>query len=183
VFYKRDIINFLFVISFPIYGIGSYISGSKSPTAGFVVSISAHLLIILFYFIDMLYKKEFQIKINRYFILTWLYLVTGIVSLFRALSNNLPEDNLPMTIAKCFLIATPVHAFIIVALYNEDEEGRIPKLAFISLSLLLLINMVGFYGLGLTNETHSIEGRVLQRGLCPGHSQSHDHLLHVEMPG
>ena len=159
-FYKRDIINFLFVISFPIYGIGSYISGSKSPTAGFVVSISAHLLIILFYFIDMLYKKEFQIKINRYFFLTWLYLVTGIVSLFRALSNHLPEDNLPMTIAKCFLIATPVHAFIIVALYNEDQEGRIPKLAFISLSLLLLINMVGFYGLGLSNETHSIEGRV-----------------------
>jgi hypothetical protein len=160
VLYKKDIVNFLFVISFPIYGFGSYISASKSPTAGFMVSISPHLLIILFYAIDMLYKKEFQIRANRYYLLAWLYLITCIVSLFRALSNRLPEDNLMITVAKCVLLVTPLNAFIVVALYNNDGENRLPKLTFISLSVLLLINLMGFYGLGLSNEVHSIEGRV-----------------------
>ena len=51
-----------------------------------------------------------------------------------------------------------MNAFVIVALYNR--ENRLPKLTFISLSLLLFINLIGFYGLGLSNEAHSIEGRL-----------------------
>ena len=158
--YKRDIVNFLFVISFPLYGFGNFVSAVKSPTAGFMVCISAHLLIILFYGIDILYKKEFQVRVNRYYLLAWLYLITCIVSLFRALNNHLPEDTLTITLAKCVLLIAPLNAFIIVALYNSDQEDRLPKLTFISLSLLLLINLMGFYGLKLSNEIHSIEGRV-----------------------
>ena len=123
-----------------------------------MVSISAHLLIILFYVIDILYKKEFRIRANRYYLLAWLYLITCVVSLFRALNNHLPEDNLTITVAKCVLLVAPLNAFVIVALYNP--ENRLPRLTFISLSLLLCINLIGFYGLGLSNETHSIEGRV-----------------------
>jgi hypothetical protein len=160
VLYKKDIINFLFVISFPVYGLGTYVSAAMSPSAGYIVSISAHLTIVLFYLIDTLYRNEFQIRINRYYILSWLYLATCIVSLFRALSNNLPEDNLMITLARCVLLVTPIQAFIILALYNRDQEYRLPKLTFISLSLLLLINLIGFYGLRLSNEVHSIEGRV-----------------------
>ncbi len=157
--YKKDIINFLFVVSFPLYGFGNYVSATKSPIAGFMVSISAHLLIILFYSLDAVYKKSFQLRTNRFYWLTWLYLVTCIISLFRALSNQLPEDNLMITIVKCILITAPVNAFVIVAFYNDDD-GRIPKLTFISLSLLLLINLIGFFVLGLSNELHSIEGRL-----------------------
>src|SRR6476620_6349426 len=96
--YKRDIINWLFVASFPLFGIGTYVAGTKSPSAGFMVCISAHLAIILFYVIDMTYKKEFQPRINRYYFINWLYLMTCIISLFRALYNGLPEDTLSLTI-------------------------------------------------------------------------------------
>jgi len=160
VLYKKDIINFLFVISFAVYGFCTYVSAKVSPTDGFMVSIFPHLLIILFYAIDLLHKNEFQIRANRYYLLAWLYLITCIISLFRALSNNLPEDNLMITVARCVLLVVPLNAFIIVSLYNSHQEDRLPMLTFISLSLLLFINLVGFYGLRLSNEVHSIEGRV-----------------------
>jgi hypothetical protein len=157
---KRDIINWLFVASFPMYGIGTYIAAAKSPSGGFMVCISAHLLIILFYLIDFIYKKEFQPRINGYYFLNWLYLATCIISLFRALYNGLPEDNLLITLVKCVTFVVPVNAFIIVVLYNDDKVERITNLTFLSLSLLLLINLFGFFVLKLSNEFHSIEGRL-----------------------
>jgi hypothetical protein len=159
VLYKRDIINFLFVISFPVYGIGNYVSATISPTAGFGVSISAHVLIILFFLLDALYRKGLPLRTNRYYAFTWLYLITCVISLFRALFNGLPEDNMMITVAKCFLLVVPVNAFMIVAYYNT-QAGRVPILTFISLSLLLLLNLIGYFGLGLSNELHSIEGRL-----------------------
>src|SRR5579859_7487473 len=157
---KKDIVNFLFVVSFPLYGAGTYVSASKSPSTGFLISISSHLLIILFYIIDSAYRKGPGLKLNRYYFLNLLYLLTCIVSLFRALFNQLPEDNMMMTLVKCLVLITPVNAFIIVAHYNKDTEDRLPDLTFISLSLLLGINLFGFFVLKLSNEFHSIEGRL-----------------------
>ncbi|MBI1767580.1 MAG: hypothetical protein HYR67_04305 [Bacteroidetes bacterium] len=157
---KRDIINFLFVASFPVFGMGTYIAATRSPSGGFIVGISVHLLIILFYLIDILYKKEFQSRVNAYYFLNWLYLLTCIVSLFRALYNGLPEDNLPITLVKCVVFVAPINAFIVVLLYNDDCWERITNLTFLSLSLLLLINLFGFLVLKLSNELHSIEGRL-----------------------
>jgi hypothetical protein len=54
----------------------------------------------------------------------------------------------------------PFISFVIVNLYNPGDEDRLPKLAFLGFSLLLLLNLIGFYGLGLSNEMHSIEGRL-----------------------
>jgi hypothetical protein len=157
---KRHIINFLFVASFPLYGIGTYLAGAWSPSGGFMVCILAQLLIILFYLIDIIYKREFQPRINGYYFLNWLYLLTCIVSVFRALYNGLPEDNLAITVVKCILFVVPVNAFIMVILYNDDEVERITHLTFLSLSILLLINLFGFFVLKLSNEFHSIEGRL-----------------------
>jgi hypothetical protein len=157
---KRDIINFLFVASFPVFGMGTYVAASKSPSGGFMVCISAHLLIILFYLIDVIYKNEFRPRVNAFYFLNWLYLLTCIVSVFRALYAGLPEDNLAMTVVKSIVFITPVNAFIIVFLYNDDKPERITHLTFLSLSILLLINMLGFFGLGLSNDIHSIEGRL-----------------------
>src|SRR6478736_7460816 len=157
---KKEIINFLFVASFPLYGIGMYVTASLSPSLGFLVCISGHLLIILFYLIDITYKGEFQPRLNFYYVLNLIYLATCIVALFRALHNQLPEHNLTMTLAKCAVFTAPVNAFIIVILYNEDKVERITHLTFLSLSILLLINLFGFFVLGLSNEFHSIEGRL-----------------------
>jgi len=49
---KRDIVNWLFVASFPLFGMGTYVAASRSPSVGFMVCVSAQLAIILFYLID-----------------------------------------------------------------------------------------------------------------------------------
>jgi hypothetical protein len=72
----------------------------------------------------------------------------------------LPEDTLSLTIIKSVVFVVPVNAFIFVVLYNDDDIGRITRLTFLSLSLLLLINLFGFFVLKLSNEVHSIEGRL-----------------------
>src|SRR5258706_16205185 len=136
---KRDIINFLFVASFPLFGIGTFIAATKSPSGGYIFCISAHLTIILFYLIDILYKKEFQPRINGYYFLSWAYLLTCIVSVFRALYGGLPKDNLPIIIFKSILFLAPGNAFIIAFLYNDNMIVRITRFSFLCLSLLLLI--------------------------------------------
>jgi hypothetical protein len=158
--YKRDIINFLFILSFPVYGIGNYLSAVSSPTLGYLVSCSCHFLIILFYCIDLIYKREFKIRINGTYGLMMLYLLSCVASLFIANSKGLPDPTLPMIIGKTFLVLLPFQSFIILALYNDEYENYLPQLALISLSLLLVFNLVGYFGLGLANEVHSIEGRL-----------------------
>src|SRR5258708_20652117 len=129
---KRDIINFLFVASFPLFGIGMYIAATRSPSGGYIFCISAHLTIILFYLIDIIYKREFQPRINGYYFLNWLYLLTCIVSVFRALYNGLPEDNLAITVVNCILFVVPVNAFIMLILYNHDKLELITQLPFLT---------------------------------------------------
>ncbi len=156
---KKDIINFLFVVSFPIYGIGSFVSGNVSPTLGYMVSISMHFLIVVFYLIDLLYKKEFRIRINTSYFLMALYLASVAGSLLLALSRAL-SPNPTLMYTKIVLVVLPFHAFIAVCLYNENSPEQLVKLAFRSLTYLLFINLIGFFGLGLDNATHSIEGRI-----------------------
>jgi hypothetical protein len=157
---KRDIINFLFVIGFPIYGIGTYVSAVKSPSMGYMISIFPHILIIIFYFIDLLYRRKFEIRVNFYYGIMMLFLVSTIVSLFIALNQGLPEATMLIMATKGIMIIVPFHAFIFVVLYNSDDEGRLVKLTLKGLSYLLAINLVGFFGLHLTNEVHSLEGRI-----------------------
>lgn len=157
---KRDIINFLFLVSFPVYGIGSYVSGNVSPTLGYYISMSVHVVMILFYLVDLLYKKEFSIKTNGFYLIMLLYLVSCSVSLFVSLSRQKLHPSPVLMYSKMALLIVPFHAFIVTFLYNDKRHERLIKMIFNSLSLLLIINLVGFFVLGLKNGTHSIEGRV-----------------------
>jgi hypothetical protein len=156
---KKDIVNFLFVISFPVYGVGAFIS-TKSPSLGFITAVLPHLCILVFHVVDLLYKKEFQLKINGYYFLALLYLLSSSIALVVALMKNLPETNTWQIFGKSLLIFLPFHAFIAVHIYNEGDKNIIPKLTLISLSALLFINLVGFFGLGLENQRHSLAGRL-----------------------
>ena len=157
---KRNVINFLFIVSFPVYGIGNYIAATVSPSIGYLVSILPHLVIILFYCVDLLYKKEFFIRLNGIYLLVILFQMSCIASLFIALNNGLPEANFRLTIGQAITILTPFHAFIVVALYNDRHKEKMTRLTLLSLSLLLAINLVAYFGLGLINVFHSIEGRL-----------------------
>jgi hypothetical protein len=157
---KRDIINFLFIISFPVYGLGSYAAAVGSPSVGYMISIIPHLLIVVFYTVDVLCKREITVRVNAVYYLMLIFLVSTIISLVIALMKGLPEDNLAQTITKSIRIIVPFHAFLFFVLYNDDYENKIPLLCLISLSILLLINIAGYFGLGLTNATHYLEGRL-----------------------
>jgi O-antigen ligase len=157
---KRDIINFLFLISFPFYGLGAYVSGGFSPSVGYIVGISPHLVIILFYLVDLIYKSDIKIKVNWIYPLVLLFQLTCVAALFVSLSRNMPAMNMIGNVTKSILLVVPFQAFVIVFLYNENHRENFVKLTFWSFSLLLLINLIGYYGLGLTNEIHSIAGRL-----------------------
>ena len=157
---KRDIINFLFLISFPFYGIGAYVSGGFSPSVGYIVGVSPHILIILFYLVDLLYKSDVKVKVNWFYPLVLLFQLTCVVALFVSLSKNMPSMNMLGNVTKSILLVVPFQAFVIVFLYNENHRENFVKLTFWSFTCLLIINLIGFFGLGLTNEIHSIAGRI-----------------------
>lgn len=157
---KKDIVNFLYVISFPVYGIGAYVAAAFSPTIGYVTGIVIHILIIIFYLIDVLYTKEVRIKINGLPILMLLFLTSSIAALFIGASKMPQLAGSTIAYGKSAVLLVTFFAFLIVCLYNKKQFEKLAKLTFVSWSLLLLINLIGFYGLGLSNETHSIKGRV-----------------------
>ena len=157
---KRDIINTLFILSFSVFGLGNYVSAVSSPTAGYVLSVSFHFLIILFYLVDLIYKREFRIRINSIYIWMTVYLLSSAASMFIASARGLPDPSFTIMLGKMVLIFLPFQAFIIVLLYNEKQKDFLSELTLIGLSLLLFFNLVGFFGLGLTNGVHSIEGRL-----------------------
>lgn len=148
----------LFVLSFPVYGIGAYLSGAKSPSLGYLVSAAPHLCITFFYVLDLIYQGEFRIKVNALYGWMTLFLISSAASLFVALYKDLPETNQGLTVIRSVLLLVPFQSFIAVRLYNADGAS-LAKLTFISFSVLLVINLVGFL-FGIKNEIHNIEGRV-----------------------
>ncbi|HLT71508.1 MAG TPA: O-antigen ligase family protein [Cyclobacteriaceae bacterium] len=158
--YKRDIINFLFLISFPMFGIGNYVSSSISPTIGYFIGSIPFLLITVFYLLDVLYGNRFSLKVGRFYYVALAYVLSGVFSLFLSWFKGLPDLSLSSVIGKSMLVFLPFSAFVIFYLYNaKSKEGFMPKLLFMSLTLLLIVNLLG-YGAGLTNQGHNLEGRL-----------------------
>ncbi len=158
---KRKTINTLFILSFPFFGIGNFISATSSPSIGYIVSVIFPLAIIVFYAIDLLYKKEFEAQLNYNYLFALLFLGSVILALYAAFSKGLPEMSFNVVIFKSLLTIIPLHAFIVVNLYNQEQEFQhLARHTFIGLSVLLFINLVGYYGLGLVNQVHHLEGRI-----------------------
>lgn len=143
-----------------MFGFGTYMSAFKSPALGYFISILPHILILLFYGVDLLYKKVFSIRLNLLYSIMLIYLISAVLALFVALWKNLPEATLVGTLTKSVLVVIPFHGFIAVILYNDNRKTLLIKMTCISLSLLLFINLLGYFGLGLSNEVHSIDGRL-----------------------
>lgn len=157
---KKDIINFLFLISFPLYGAGSWVYSNISSPLGYMISVFIHLLIVLFYLVDIVYKKEFKLKINGVFFLMIGFQLSCIASFFIAVEKNPPFINEVFSYIRSGILVLPFFSFMAVFLYNEKQPEKLVKLLFDSLSLLLFINVVGYFVFGLRNGTHNIEGRL-----------------------
>jgi len=157
---KRHIINGLFILSFPVYGIGTYVSASISPSAGYIVSLAIHFLILVFYGIDLIYRRKIRFRLNWFYVVMLAYIATAAGSLFVGYFKGLPESNLGMITVRSLLLLVPFHSFIAFTLYNEHHYDELPMLLIKGLSALLFINLLGYFALGLANAQHSIEGRL-----------------------
>jgi hypothetical protein len=157
---KREVINFLYTASFPLYGIGAYVSANINSPVGQVLSISLHVCILLFYIIDVLYKKQIEVRVNGIFLWMVAFQLSCVSAFFIALSKNPPFINEVVSYTRSGIIIFPFYAFVAVCLYNQKDPEKLVSLTFNSLSMLLLINLIGFYVFGLTNGTHNIGGRL-----------------------
>src|SRR5688572_22186431 len=157
---KRETINFLYTISFPMYGIGSYIAANINSPVGHIFSVSIHFIILLFYLIDILYKQDIQLRINSTFFWMVGFQLSCIMAFWIALSKNPPFINEIISYARSGIILIPFYAFVAVCLYNQDKSEQLVKMTFNSLTILLFLNLIGFYVFGLKNGIHTIEGRV-----------------------
>jgi len=157
---KRHVINALFILSFPVYGIGTFVSASISPSAGYIMSMLLHILILVFYVIDLIYRREIRFRLNWVYVAMLVYIVTVAGSLFVGYFKGLPESNLSMITVRTFLLLIPFHSFIAFTLYNENHIDELPMILIKALSALLFVNLFGYFALGLANAQHSIEGRL-----------------------
>jgi ABC-type multidrug transport system fused ATPase/permease subunit len=159
--YKRDIINFLFVTSFTIFGIGNYIVDARSPSVGLVIASFPYVAIIGFFVVDMLYRKSFPLRVkgNVYFLML-LFLLSTVASIFISLFRGYPTLSFNVAVGNAIAILTPFHAFLIVAWYNRNEpDGTFIRLMVTGLLIMLAVNVVGYAG-GLSNQGHHMEGRL-----------------------
>ena len=160
---KKDIINFIFVASFPLYGLGCHFGRSLSPSKAIIFSLLPYLAIVIFYLIDILYKRDFQVKV-RGAMYWWMmaYIFSVIASSFVSLYKGAPSVVVTITTAtgSSLLYLTIFHAFIIVFLYNGDNSHEVvPRLTVISIGILLLINVIAYYVFGISSGESYYEGR------------------------
>ncbi|MCB0795112.1 MAG: O-antigen ligase family protein [Flavobacteriales bacterium] len=157
---KSDLVNFLFLIGFAVFGYGNYIGQVDGLSEGLIVSSMAFMAIILFYLIDTLYRKRVGYELTGTYWLGLTYIVTLIVSLIVALRGGIPGVNPGNLLLSSVLVLSSFNAAVIVLFYNRgDPDFDFAKLFLKALGVLLLVNVLGF-ALGMHGEGHNIEGRV-----------------------
>jgi O-antigen ligase len=168
---KNQLINALFLVGFPVFGIGSYIGLKQGISKGMIVTIMPFMAIILFYVIDVLYRKRIGNLLTRMWWLSMLYIGTLVVSMFVGLRNGIPGLNTGNVLLSCLVFMAPFNAAVIVLFYNRDD----PDFSFADLLLkglvaLLGINVLGYLA-GVQAYGHSFEGRAnfpFMRGIYTG---------------
>ncbi|MFZ1686842.1 MAG: hypothetical protein WAU70_05460 [Flavobacteriales bacterium] len=158
---KRKLINFLFLIALPVYGIGCWLIVKKSPTVGYVTASLGYLSIIVFWLIDRMYQRTLRPMTNRVFWIGMLYIASLVMMYWIGLLvHHIAILTLPNTIGQSLLVLVPFPAVVIVMIYNrEADDFDFAELFLRSLLVLLILNYIGFAG-GLHNLMHTFPGRV-----------------------
>lgn len=157
---KRKLINTLFLLSFPIYGIGMYLGYKKSISQGTIVAVSAFVAIILVHVFDLIAQRQVRNMVNRKYWWGLLFLISLIASMWKALAEHFPGATPANTIAYTVMFLAPFHASIIVHIRNRDQDDfDFARMVLTSLCLFLLINLLGVAA-GMHNVLHNIEGRL-----------------------
>lgn len=160
---KRKLINFLFLLAFPQYGVGSYYmfkSGGLGFSGGLFFAILPFLAIILIYLLDTLYKGTYTRQVNGVYGLCMAALLVMAISVQMGLVYHSPQVNPINRSVLILLTLAPYNAAVIVQLYNREHDGfDMAWMVMKGLFLLIGVNLLG-YAAGMRNQLHSFEGRI-----------------------
>ncbi len=157
---KRKIINAIFLLSFPWYGVGTYVFVRQGFSIGLGFCLVPFVLLILFHLLDLAYKGEYTSVVNKNFRLCLLAILSVDVSVLLGLYYQSPILNPWNSALLIAMFTLPYLASVVVQVYNrEDLEFDISRLFLKGLGLFLAVNLLG-YGAGLRNLLHSFAGRV-----------------------
>ena len=168
---KSQLINALFLLGFPLFGIGAYIGLKQGISKGMIVTTTPFLAIVLIYAVDVLYRKRVGNLLTRTWWLCLLYIGTLVVSMVVGLRNGIPGLNPGNVLLSCMVFLLPFLSAVIVNFYNRDDaDFNFAGLLLKSLMLLVGINILGFLA-GVQAYGHSFEGRAnfpFMRGIYTG---------------
>lgn len=157
---KRKLINALFLLSFPIYGIGMYVGYKSSISQGTVVAVAGFLAIIFIHVFDLIAQRSVRNMVTAKYWWGLLFLISLIASMWKALDERFPGATLANTVAYTIMFLAPFHAAIIVHIRNRDRpDFDFARMVLISLCLFLGINLLGV-AVGMRNVLHHIDGRL-----------------------
>lgn len=157
---KRKLINSLFLLSFPIYGIGMYVGYRTSISQGTVVAVGGFLGIIAIHVLDLIAQRQVRNMVTRRYWWGLLFLISLIASMWKALAEHFPGATMANTVAYTIMFLAPYHAAIIVHVRNRDQDDfDFARMVLLGLVSFLLINLLGV-AVGMRNVLHHIEGRL-----------------------
>lgn len=157
---KTTLVNALFVLAFPLYGIGNYLSFKVNFSEGIIISVSAFLAILLFWLVDRMYQGPTEKVLNRKFTVGFLFTLSIAWSMWVALFKSFPGLNAVNTASTSVMLIAPFLASVVVHLYNRANDGfDFAWLVFKGLSFLIVLNLLG-YAAGYRNLVHGFPGRI-----------------------
>lgn len=157
---KRILINNLFLLAFPFYGVGMYRAYKGNFSEGLIFSVLPFLLILAIHALDLLYNRSARNMVNRVYWVGLLSLVSLIVSMWTAFSQGFPGLNLINTICYTIVYLVPFHAAIVVQIRNRDRDDfDFARLLMNGLALLVVVNLLGWIA-GLRNVIHKFDDRI-----------------------
>ena len=157
---KIKLVNTLFLLTFPFYGLGTYVTFKTNFSAGVILSVLPSILILLVYGLDLLYRGKVTPMVNRVYAVGMLFITSLVISMWVAFGKNFPGLNPLNTTSLSVMFLVPFNAAVVVQVYNRaNEDFDFSWLLLKSLSFFILLNLVGYAG-GLRNLVHGFEGRI-----------------------
>ncbi len=165
---KKKLINTLFLLGMPLYGIGFYVGMRQSLSQGMIFSSIPFVGIILVHLVDMLYRHQPRMRYSAVFWISLLALLSMCSGLWLAYLRGFPGYSVLNTSLQCVLVLAPFFAAVVVRIVNRDDpDYSLSSVIFKGLLILMGVNFLG-YAAGMHNLVHSFPGRInmpFMRGL------------------
>ena len=159
---KHKLVNTLFILGLPVFGIGNYLMYQPgfTWTAGLVFAVIPYTAIVAFHVLDVMVRGSFTPVVNRTFWICFAAILSMIVSLFVGLHYHSPVLKMSNSLAMVLEFSVPLFASIIVHVYNlHRDDFNWLELVLKSMLALEAVNLLGVAA-GLHNVLHSFEGRI-----------------------